>query len=53
MFKTLKKPFSSPGALPNPGIEPRSPTLLADSLPTEPRGIPLKTVEISVLTLVS
>ena len=29
-------PFPSPGDLPNPGIEPRSPTLQADSLPTEP-----------------
>jgi len=27
--------FSSPGDLPNPGIEPRSPTLQADSLPAE------------------
>ena len=27
---------SSPGDLPNPGIEPRSPTLQADSLPSEP-----------------
>ena len=26
--------FSSPGNLPNPGIEPRSPTLQADSLPS-------------------
>ena len=26
----------SPGNLPNPGIEPRSPTLQADSLPAEP-----------------
>ena len=26
-------PFSPPGDLPNPGIEPRSPALLADSLP--------------------
>ena len=26
-------PFPSPGNLPNPGIEPRSPTLQADSLP--------------------
>ena len=26
-------PFPSPGDLPNPGIEPRSPTLQADSLP--------------------
>ena len=28
----------SPGDLPNPGIEPRSPTLQADSLPSEPPG---------------
>ena len=28
-------PFPSPGDLPNPGIEPRSPILQADSLPTE------------------
>ena len=27
-----------PGDLPNPGIEPRSPTLQADSLPAEPPG---------------
>ena len=28
-------PFPSPGDLPNPGIEPGSPVLQADSLPTE------------------
>ena len=28
-------PFPAPGDLPNPGIKPRSPTLQADSLPTE------------------
>ena len=28
-------PFPSPGDLPNPGIEPSSPTLQADALPTE------------------
>ena len=28
----------SPGELPNPGIEPRSPTLQVDSLPTELQG---------------
>ena len=28
-------PFSFPGNLPNPGIEPRSPALQADSLSTE------------------
>ena len=31
-------PFPSPGDLPNPGIEPRSPTLQADSLLSEPPG---------------
>ena len=31
-------PFPSPGDLPNPGIEPRSPALQADSLPAEPQG---------------
>ena len=30
----------SPGDLSNPGIEPRSPTLQADSLPAEPQGKP-------------
>ena len=32
--------FPSPGDLPNPGIEPRSPTLLVGSLPDQPRGKP-------------
>ena len=32
------EPFPSPGDLPNPGIEPRSPTLQVDSLPAEPQG---------------
>ena len=32
-----------PGDLPNPGIEPRSPTLQADSLPSEPPGKPKNT----------
>ena len=31
-------PFPSPGDLPQPGTEPVSPTLQADSLPTEPPG---------------
>ena len=33
-------PFPSPGVLPDPGIEPRSPALQADSLPSEPPGKP-------------
>ena len=32
-------PFLPPGDLPNPGIEPGSPTLQADSLSSEPPGI--------------
>ena len=31
-------PFSSPGDLPNPGIEARPPTLQADTLLSEPSG---------------
>ena len=31
-------PFPSPGDLPDPGIEPGSPTLRADALPSEPPG---------------
>ena len=33
-------PFLSPGDLPNPGIEPGSPALQADSLLSEPPGKP-------------
>ena len=33
-------PFPSPGDLPNPGMEPRSLALWADSLPSEPWGKP-------------
>ena len=32
--------FPSPGDLPNPGIEPASPALQVDSLPTKPSGKP-------------
>ena len=35
-------PFSSPGDLPNPGIETRSPALQVDSSPAEPPGKPLQ-----------
>ena len=34
-------PLPSPGDLPEPGIKPRSPTLQADALPSEPPGKPL------------
>ena len=33
-------PFPSPGDLPNPGIEPGSPALQADTLLSEPPGKP-------------
>ena len=36
-------PFTSPGDLPSPGIEPGSPALQADSLSSEPPGKPLDT----------
>ena len=32
--------FPSPGDLPDPGIEPRSSALQADSLPSKPKGYP-------------
>ena len=36
-------PCPPPGDLPKPGIKPRSPTLQADSLPSEPPGNPKNT----------
>ena len=36
-------PFPSAGDLPNPGINPRSPTMQAGSLPAEPPGKPENT----------
>ena len=36
-----RKPFPSPGDLPNPGIKPRSPALQVDFLPAEPPEKPL------------
>ena len=43
-------PFPSPGDLPNPGIERRSPALQADSLPAGPQGKP-KNTGVSSLSL--
>ena len=40
-------PSPSPGDLPNPGIEPGSPALQADALPSEPPGKPYIIFEIS------
>ena len=37
-------PIPSPGDVPNPGIEPRSPALQVNSLPSEPPGKPKNTV---------
>ena len=37
-------PFPSPGYLPNPGIEPRSPAFQVDSLPAEPPGKPIEDI---------
>ena len=42
-------PFSR--GLPNPGIEPRSPALQADSLPAEPQGKPKNTGVVSLSLL--
>ena len=39
-------PFPSPGNLPDPGIEPRSPALQADALTSEPPGKPCVTIRI-------
>ena len=38
-------PFPSPGDLPDPGIEPRSPALEADALTSEPPGKPMEVSE--------
>ena len=43
-------PFPTPGDLPDPGIEPGSPLLQADSLPSEPQGKP-KNVGVGNLCL--
>jgi len=43
------QPFPSPGHLPDPGIKPRSLTLQAGSLPSEPRGKPL--IEVTKVRL--
>ena len=44
-------PFPSPGDFPNPGTEPRSLTLQADSLPAEPQEKPKYTGEGSLSLL--
>ena len=42
-------PFPSPGDLPNPGIEPRSPALQADSLLTELQGKPRIITQVKII----
>ena len=42
--RILEWPVPSPGDLPNPGIEPRSPTSQVDSLLSEPPGKPKRCV---------
>ena len=39
-------PFPSPEDLPDPGIEPESPAVLADALPSEPPGKSYKTEDV-------
>ena len=46
-------PFPSLEDLPNQGSKPRSPTLQADSLPSEPPGKPLKQAEIRLNSALS
>ena len=42
-------PFPSPGDLPDPGIEPRSPALQAGALPSKPPGKPIFNSKIGVV----
>ena len=44
-------PFHSPGDLLDPGIEPRCPTLWADSLPSEPPGKPIRLSKLTCLCM--
>ena len=46
-------PFPSPGDLPDPGIEPRSPALQADALTSEPPGKPITAIKYIHASLVS
>ena len=41
-------PFPSPGDLSNPGIEPRSPTLQTDALPSEPQEMQTYIFEVHI-----
>ena len=48
MLEWVALPFSR--GFPNPGIEPRSPTLQVDSLPAEPQAI-VAIIEMSIFKL--
>ena len=43
-------PLPPSGDLPDPGIKPMSPSLQADSLPSELRGKPLLTDDLELIT---
>ena len=45
------QPFPFPGDLPEPGIEPKSPALQADALPSEPPGNPIAMSKYPVLLI--
>ena len=42
-------PFPSPGDLPDPGMQPGTPALQADSLPSEPPGKPFFLIVLYLL----
>ena len=42
-------PFLSSGDLPNPGIEPGSPALQTDAVPSEPLGKPLRGAKVDTI----
>ena len=46
-------PFLSPGNLPDPGTEPRSPTLQAGALTSEPPGKPCQKKRVSLISQTS
>ena len=43
-------PFPSPGDPPDLGIQPRSPALQADALPSEPPGKPVSMLQFKMIT---
>jgi len=45
-------PFRSPGDLPNPGIEPRSPALQADALSSEPNICGQKQERVTIIQMI-